>query len=95
MLPEQRGIDTDHIPILMEMNLDSTQKKAAVSSPNFQEVNWEEFNVELSKQLAILPPSESIAGQRQLNKSYADLTRAIQTTIEKQVPVSEITSKLK
>ena len=94
-LPEERGISTDHIPILTEINLAIAQTVAAESAPNFREVNWEEFGKELSKQLAKLPPPESITGQRQLDKSCADLTRAIQATIDYKVPVTEITPKSK
>jgi len=94
-LPEQRGINTDHIPILMELKLDTTQTATTESTPNFREVNWEEFGMELSKQLAKLPPLESITGQRQLDKSCTDLTRAIQTTIDNQVPILEIMPKSK
>jgi len=95
MLPEQRGINTDHIPILMELKLDTTQTAMTESTPNFREVNWEEFSMELSKQLAKLPPSESITGQRQLDKSCTNLTRAIQTTIDNQVLALKITPKSK
>jgi len=55
--PDQRGVNTDHLPILTELNL-----KADVAPEeeihNFREVDWDEFRKELSTQLdKLLPPA--------------------------------------
>src|SRR5216683_8149683 len=49
-LPGERGINTDHLPILTELNLevDTTELEHI---PNFRNVNWEEFRAKLKKQL--------------------------------------------
>jgi hypothetical protein len=49
----------------------------------------------LEEQLAKLPPPKKIHTQRQLDSSCANLTKAIQRTIKEQVPITEITLKLK
>jgi hypothetical protein len=54
-LPEHRGINTDHLPILTELNLAITQT-IEEDIPNFRDVDWEEFGNELGKQLTKLPP---------------------------------------
>ena len=49
-LPGERGINTDHLPILTELNLEvDTTKPEHI--PNFRNVNWEEFRAKLKKQL--------------------------------------------
>jgi ribonuclease HI/exonuclease III len=92
--PDQWGINTDHLPILTALNL-RTAVVEADEIPNFCEVDWEEFRKELKAQLAKLPPGAPIVTQDQLDTSCAGLTKAIQTTINSQVPSSTITSKSK
>jgi len=89
-----RGILTDHLPVLTELDLHlgpSTNKPFT----NFREVDWEEFHTALEGQLARIPPPERIRDQAQLAASCETLTAAIQRAIQEQVPIMEITPKSK
>jgi len=92
--PDHRGINTDHLPILTELNLqvDVTPEEEI---HNFCKVDWDKFRKELSTQLAKLLPPIPIDNQRQLNDACDSLTKAIQHTIVKQVPVTIISPKSK
>ena len=94
MQPDQRGINTDHLPILTELNLnaDIAPEKEI---HNFQNVDWDEFCKELSIQLAKLLLPAPIVNQRQLDEACDSLTKAIQRTIISEVPVLTIMLKSK
>ena len=92
--PDHWGLNTDHLLILMVLDLKAEISENAEIS-NFQDVDWEAFCKELSTQLAKLPPLSQIKSQSQMDKSCADLTIAIQHTINSRVPVSTITPKSK
>ncbi len=62
MLPEERGINTDHLPVLMELDLAVTTIKAKPIL-NFRNVNWEDFRTELKKQLDRTPALAHIKDQ--------------------------------
>ena len=94
MQPNQRGINTDHLPILTELNL-KADIAAEVEIPNFRNVDWEEFHKELSVQIAKLPPPAPIVNQRQMDYSCDSLTKAIQRTIGTQVPTTSLSPKSK
>jgi hypothetical protein len=94
MLLDQRGINTDHLPILTELNLRANIVEEG-EIPNFRNIDWEDFRKELSAQLAKLPPPTPINNQRQLDYGCESLTKAIQRTIEMQVPVASLTPKSK
>jgi len=92
--PDQRGINTDHLPIIMELGLaaDIIQEE---DINNFRNVDWDEFRKELSVQLANLLQPVLIDNQEQLEHSCKSLTKAIQRVIVTQVPVTNITPKSK
>jgi len=92
--PDQRGVNTDHLPILTELNL-KVDVAPEEEIHNFREVDWDEFRKELSTQLDKLPPPAPIVNQRQLDTACDNLTIAIQRTIIKQVLVSIILPKSK
>jgi len=92
--PDQWGINMDHLPILTDMNLRADTEEAD-KIPNFRKVDWAEFHKELSAQLDELPPAAPIVTQCQLDNNCASLTKALQRTINSQVPTSTITSKSK
>ena len=92
--PDHWGINTDHLPILTELNL-KAHVAENVEILNFRSVDWGDFRKELSVKLATLAPPAPIENQRQLDASCASLTKAIQRTIAAQVPVTELTSKSK
>jgi ribonuclease HI/exonuclease III len=90
----KRGINTDHLPILTKLNLD-TATAEETTTHNFRDVDWEEFNNELQKQLTSTCPVTNINTQTQLNSACDKLTKALQNTIQKTVPISRICSKSK
>ena len=94
ILPERRGINTDHLPIRTVLNLDVNRIQTD-HPPNFREVDWGEFGKALEKRLDLLAPPIVITTQRQLDRYCEDLTRALQGTINAQVPTTEITPKSK
>jgi len=91
---DQRGINTNHLPILTELNL-ITDIAPEEEMHNFRNVDWDDFHKELSTQLAKLPPPAPVVNQRQLDKACDSLTKAIQCTITSEVPVTTITPKSK
>jgi len=93
-LTDHRGINTDHIPILTELNL-GVAIKAAKPIPNFKDVDWDKFCKTLVNFLGPAQLVEQITSQRQLDKRCSSLTEAIQNMIREQVPVTAITSKSK
>jgi len=58
-LSEHRGINTDHLPILMELSLGLVTSKIK-PIPNFKEVDWEEFQKSLAMHLGLVQPEEQI-----------------------------------
>jgi hypothetical protein len=92
--PDTRGINTDHLPILTELNLEVATVEQK-STYNFRDVNWKEFRVELKQQLDQLTTPESIQNQRQVDKSCTALMEALQEAICTQVPIIETTPKSK
>jgi len=93
-LPDHRGINTDHLPILTELNL-VVNILEVDPIPNFREVDWDKFRKALSAHLEATDWSSAIICQRQLDERCAKLTEAIQATIRDQVPIMEITPKSK
>lgn len=93
-MPGDRGINTDHLPIRTELNLELTLSE---SEPllNFRSINWEDFRTRLSRQLSVVPRAERILNQVQLDARCAELTEAIQETIRSEVQATEITPKSK
>jgi hypothetical protein len=93
-LLEQRGINTDHLPILMVLRLEVaiTEAKAI---PNFFSVNWEDFRYELRKQLDKAQVPAHISNQMQLDEHCEELTEALQEAIRVVVPAEKPMSKSK
>ena len=92
--PEYRGIKTDHLPIITELDLEISAAKE-VPTYNFRQVDWEEFRKSLSARLNELPRSSTITSQGQMDEDCRALTTAIQQTIHGEVPIVEICSKSK
>ena len=91
---EHRGINMNHLPIITELDL-SLGEIVETASPNFREVDWEEFNKDLEGRLNKLQPASKITMQRQLDSSCADLTKAIQESIRVHVLISKILPRSK
>jgi hypothetical protein len=90
----KRGINTGHLLILTKLNVETTIAEESITH-NFRDVDWEEFNKELQKQLTMSCPVTIINTQPQLNSACKTLTKALQNTIQKTVPISRICSKSK
>jgi len=91
---DQIGINTDHLPILTELNL-AANIIAERPIPNFRNVDWEVFHKTLEKNLARSAPAARLTSQLQLDSKCEELTAIIQATIQEQVPLLKITSKSK
>ena|SRR5216683_2721542 len=61
---EERGINTDHLPIHTELSLEVANKEVEAIL-NFRNVNWEEFRSKLKKQLDPTPIPAHIYNQAQ------------------------------
>ena len=92
--PEYRGIKTDHLPIVTELDLEIAATNEAPMH-NFRDVDWEEFRKSLLSRLNGIPRVATINNQRQMDEACKDLTTAIQQTIHGEVPIVEICSKSK
>ena len=90
----ERGMNTDHLPILTKINL-ATLIADESATHNFRDVDWPEFNKELERNLSEIGPAVTIQTQYHLNDAYNKLTKALQDTISKVVPISCICAKSK
>jgi hypothetical protein len=93
-LPEQRGLRTDHLPILTTLDLATTIAPPRATS-NFREVDWNQFRETLEGHLARRTPPAAIETQAQLDEACEDITEAIQDTINTEVPTTTICAKSK
>ena len=89
-----RSINTDHLPIVTKLSLE-TPSSPPSSLPNFRDVDWSEFQENLSRRLAPLGDPAPILNQDRLNASCDSLTEAIQESIKDCVPSSVICTKSK
>ena len=88
-LPEEQGINTDHFPIITDLNLAlALVPKKEVR--NYCEVEWKVFREKLQSRLSKRGIPNFIKTQSELNKICAELTSAIQDTIEEVVPKARI-----
>ena len=93
-LSSKRGIKTDHLPILTKLNLATPLMEENITH-NFRDVDWDNFNKELKRLLEATSPVTPITSQRQLNSACETLTKALQDTIAKVIPINRICSKSK
>jgi hypothetical protein len=92
--PDLRGIKTDHLPIITELNLGTSGTKNAAIR-NFREVDWGNFKESLDKHLQRRTIRTPIRNQRQLDDHCERLTLAIKSTIGDTVPITKICDKSK
>ncbi|KAI0026663.1 hypothetical protein K488DRAFT_65406, partial [Vararia minispora EC-137] len=83
-LPAQRGPATDHLPIVTLIDIPVVRRKCRTRL-KIREVAWKRFREELTAQLAVSPPLDSICTQRELDQAIGQLTSSLQNTIEKVV----------
>jgi ribonuclease HI/exonuclease III len=89
-----RGVNTDHLPIVTELNLEATMAKE-VTLHNFREVDWERFRAALSIRLGQQQPPKVITTQEDLDAECLKITTDIQETIAREVPSTTLTPKTK
>ncbi|KAI6034485.1 hypothetical protein PISMIDRAFT_76012, partial [Pisolithus microcarpus 441] len=84
--PANRGPKTDHVPVLSVLDLTLTNTNPEPRH-NFRATNWEKFRETLRLQLNEVGPPTALATDREFQNAARALTRAIQETIEKEVPL--------
>ncbi|KIM57740.1 hypothetical protein SCLCIDRAFT_129702 [Scleroderma citrinum Foug A] len=87
----QRGPKTDHVPVLMELDLTVIERwwSAQVLNTemyNYREVDWEEFKDYLNEALACLPPPAPLMLEEEFQRTAKNIDLALHDTIEKHVP---------
>src|SRR5260221_13500300 len=84
----------DHLPIITKLSLTLTNSQTAVFR-NFREVDWESFQGTLVSHLTELGQPKQLRNQEHLNTACETLMAAIQTTINTEVPKTNLCSKSK
>jgi hypothetical protein len=84
VLAHLRPTSTDHFPILTVIDLPQTRIPPDPSY-NFRIADWEEIKKTLTLKLDLLPQAMPIENLQQLEEAGANLTKAIQETIEERV----------
>lgn len=84
-----RGLNTDHVPILMKLDA-SLGRTPAVTTRNFRDVVWEDFHKSLEVKISNFGLPRKIANQAELNHECKRVTKALQETIKEEVPKSKL-----
>ena len=88
-LPEERGVNTDHIPIITVIDVELTKAPDRIAR-NFKDVDWEKFHKTLEEKLSELGIPRHIGSSFSLDRTCNKLTSALQNTIEEEVPRTNI-----
>jgi exonuclease III len=75
-ITDKWGIKTDHLPILMKLNLATFIMEDSITH-NFRDINWDDFNKELNRWLSSVNLVTAINTQSQLTNACNMLTKAI------------------
>lgn len=94
MLPSERGVNTDHVPLVTVIDVELTKAPTQHAS-NFREVDWVKFYKKLEGKLDKLPNPSRISSLEQLGQVCNELTKQIQDTIATEVPTTEISTRSK
>jgi len=90
--PSLRGPKTDHVPILLELDLQPSRNSLdTIDRRNWKKVDWEEFNKQLSERLSPKPPLP-LASEDEFQSSARHITKSITDTIESCVPTIKSSS---
>ena len=81
--------NTDHLPIVTNLDLIIARAPAKQIS-NFKNVDWATFRVTLEEQLQEFGLPRAIRNQGELDIECERLTKALQNTIQREVPVSDL-----
>jgi hypothetical protein len=94
VLANTPGVNTDNLPILTMIDLELACATVSLLK-NFRNIDWEKFQKELAGKLESLLPPMHITSQGELNEACRRLTKAIQETIDTEVPTSDLGIKAK
>lgn len=83
--PENRGPNTDHLPILTCIDVKLTSS-SSTPTLNYRAVDWENFKRKLQSELDRIGPPRILGGEDEFQRMARDLDRALQNTIETEVP---------
>lgn len=85
--PELRGPKTDHVPILLTLELETPR---ATNEPrrNWREVDWKTFNASLTEHLSTIP-AQPLASEDEFQAAAKHLSQSIASTMDTCVPFSK------
>ena len=83
--PENRGPNTDHLPVLTKLDLSLTAT-AVLPAQNYREVDWKKFNTKLKTELAKLGPPRLLVTKDDFQKAAKGLENAVKQTVKSEVP---------
>ena len=83
--PENRGPNTDHIPIITILDM-STPESVNTPSWNYRAVDWQQFNSVLGKELQKIDPPRVIATKEEFQRAAKQFDEALRRTVELAVP---------
>ena len=93
-IPEERGVNTDHVPIVTVLDMKLTKAPSQIAR-NFRDVDWTKFRTTLEGELAKQGVPKNIKTLRELNHTCEKLTQALQDTINDEVPCTDINARSK
>ncbi|KAI6011381.1 hypothetical protein BKA83DRAFT_4036665, partial [Pisolithus microcarpus] len=83
--PENWGPNTDHLPILMCVNVELTNSPSTTTL-NYRAVDWDNFKHKLQSELDTLGPPRALGSEDEFQRLARGLDRALHSTIETEVP---------
>jgi exonuclease III len=89
VLPDDLRVNTDHLPIVTNLDFSLT-KAPAKKIANFQDVNWDKFRKMLEEELQSFGLPNAIKDQGELDVKCLRLTTALQSAIQKEVPITDL-----
>ena len=89
-----KGLNTDHIPIVTKLDV-SMGRTPEMRTNNYRNVDWEKFQETLQNKLQNFRVPNKIRDQAALNRECERLMIALQETIKKEVPITDIRPKSK
>lgn len=84
MVLEERGINTDHLPIIRVINVEVMKAPTQIMR-NFKDVEWKKFCKTAGEKQDGLGPPKYIKTLNTLSCMCEELTRVVQKTIDKEV----------
>ena len=92
--PHDKGINTDHIPIVTRLNVSMGRNPETITN-NYRNIDWEKYWETLQSKLQTFRVPNKIKDQAALNIECNRLTKALQETTDKEVPKMDICPKSK